>query len=86
MMVTVIAAVMAIVITVALATRLRDLASTAAPTGVAGAPPAAHASRTSARMECGSARAAAVGAGGRAVGAEAAVVGRGRERAGGRWR
>ena len=44
MMVTVIAAVLAIVLTVALATRLRDLARTPAPTGVAGAPMTVHAS------------------------------------------
>jgi hypothetical protein len=39
MMVTVIAAVLAIVFTLALATGLNDLASTAAPTGPASTPP-----------------------------------------------
>ena len=47
MMVTVIAAVLAIVLTLALATRLNDLASRPAPTGGAGTPAALPASATS---------------------------------------
>jgi hypothetical protein len=47
MMVTVIAGVLTIVLTLALATRLNDLESTPAPTGVAGAPTSAPASPTS---------------------------------------
>ncbi|HTP23043.1 MAG TPA: hypothetical protein VMJ65_25775 [Solirubrobacteraceae bacterium] len=47
--VTIIAAVVAIVLTLVLATRLNDLASKPAPTGVAGPPEAAQASTTSHR-------------------------------------
>ena len=47
MMVTVIAAVLAIVLTLALATRLDDLASTPAPTGGPDTPPALQTSATS---------------------------------------
>jgi hypothetical protein len=47
MMVTVAAAVLAIVLTLALATRLNDLASPPAPAEAAGAPTAAHAATTS---------------------------------------
>jgi hypothetical protein len=43
---TVIAAVVAIILTLALATRLNDLASTSAPTGAASPPTAAQASST----------------------------------------
>jgi hypothetical protein len=47
MMVTAIAAVVAIVLTLALATTLNDPASTPAPTGVAGTPPALQTSAAS---------------------------------------
>ena len=47
MAVTFIAAILAIVLTLALAAPVNDLASTPAPTGVAGPPTALHASATS---------------------------------------